>query len=329
MKRKASGLGKGLSALFDDAPREPAHDEDGVISTAPDNKNLPNNIVLEISLDLITPGSSQPRKRFDAERISELAASIKENGLIQPIIVSTVEGSDRFSIIAGERRWRACKEAGLGVIKAIVRHDDETRRLETAIIENVQREDLSVVEEAQAYRRLMDEHGYTQEQLAKRMGKSRAHIANTLRLMNLPQQVCDMLEEGLITAGHARALLGAVNPLDLAKETIERKLSVRDLENRVKNYRASPTVARVRETVIRSTVSAREEPKDEEIALLEESLQHTLNKPVEIRYREGKGAIAIGFDSLEELDELIALLEGRSLSAGVHEAFEERREEYV
>ena len=334
MKRKNTGLGKGLSALFDDDASDTA--EFARELSERDNKSRAGEgasasaSILSLALEDIEPGDSQPRKKFNAERIKELAGSIKENGLIQPIVVAPGKNGGKYSIIAGERRWRACREAGLTHIQAILRDEDDVRKLETAIIENVQREDLNVIEEGMAYRRLIDEHNYTQEQLAKRMGKSRAHVTNTLRLLNLPKPVCDMLEQGLITAGHARALLSAENPTELAKEALSQKLSVRDLEKRVQDEKRPSSVDKVRDTITKTPRKPMKPvEKDEEIALLEESLQNTLNLPVEIRYREGKGVVSIGFDSLEELDSVIAAIEGRAGGAFVPSDFEEQREEYI
>ncbi len=216
---KKGGLGKGLEALFgglDDFEKE--------------------NRITTIALDLIESNPFQPRENFDEKGIEELAESIKEKGVIQPIIVR--EYGDKYQIVAGERRFLAAKRAGLGSIPAIIKDITDEESAEIALIENVQRKDLNPIEEALAYKRLIENFHYTQEELAKRIGKDRATIANSLRLLNLPQEIIEKIKKGLITAGHARAILSLKDEDEqkrLAEEIIEKKLSVRESERLAKS----------------------------------------------------------------------------------------------
>jgi ParB family chromosome partitioning protein len=333
MKRKSQGLGKGLSALFEENVKQEA--ASAPVPLLKSAGEAEGGGVTELPIDAVLPGEAQPRKHFDADRITELAESIRENGLIQPIIVAR-QADGRYAIIAGERRWRACKQAGLSRIAAIVREPGRSQSLEMAIIENIQREDLTAIEEAEGYRRLLDEHGYTQEKLAKRMGKSRTHVTNTLRLLGLPESVRTQLGEGKLSAGHARALLGAERPEELARLVIEKSLSVREVERLAKQKQGDVPAQAPNEKKAAPAGEKRKPlpsvrptgaPKDEELLLLEESLQRSLNLPVEIRYEGEEGVISLGFASLEELDGIIARLEGRADAAGVNEAFETDFEE--
>src|SRR5690606_25423614 len=184
----------------------------------------------EIPIDLIRPNSAQPRQNFRDADLQELADSIREHGIIQPVILRAEPGREGFQIVAGERRWRAAQLAGLHALPAIVRAVDDRQILELAIIENVQRVDLDAVEEARGYTQLIESFGYTQEQLARTIGKSRSHVANTMRLLALPEPVLDMLRAGTLTAGHARALITASDPVALAEQAVTRDLTVRQVE---------------------------------------------------------------------------------------------------
>ncbi|RMF47074.1 MAG: ParB/RepB/Spo0J family partition protein, partial [Deltaproteobacteria bacterium] len=226
-KKPARGLGRGLSALMADISETSSADAQGTAT--------PRRADALIPIEQIVPNPDQPRRAFSKEQLEDLAASIREKGVIQPIIVRKSAISDgKFEIVAGERRWRAAQMAQLHEIPALVRNYTDTEALEIAIIENIQRADLNAVEEAAGYQDLMERFGHTQEKLAEALGKSRSHIANTLRLLSLPEQVQTLLREGAISAGHARALITADNPVELAAQVVKRGLSVRDTERLAK-----------------------------------------------------------------------------------------------
>jgi ParB family chromosome partitioning protein len=214
MKEKKSILGRGLDELF----------ESKIETLAP----------RELPVEQIVRGVSQPRRHFDPEKISQLSASIQDTGLIQPIVVRPSSEDHIYEIIAGERRWLAAKEAGLKSVPVIVKSIADREALKLAIIENVQREDLNVLEEAEAYHRLVVEHEYTHDMVATEVGKSRSHVANTLRLLNLPDEIKEFLINGQMSAGHARALLNDENSIETARDIIHNNLNVRDVERRVK-----------------------------------------------------------------------------------------------
>jgi ParB family chromosome partitioning protein len=226
-KKQPRGLGRGLAALLPDAPSF-LH-EGGVVSER----------VLSLDTGLIKPNPQQPRRYFDEERLAELAASIREHGLLQPLIVSEAENGG-YMIIAGERRWRAAQSIGLPQVACLIRSLEEQHLRELSLIENIQREDLQPLEEAQAYRDLLDQYNYTQEQLAARLGKSRSHLANTLRLLSLAPQFQELLRRGLLSAGHARAILSLPDEERqalLAQRIIKENLSVRQAEQLAQKLR--------------------------------------------------------------------------------------------
>ncbi|MBO5020218.1 MAG: ParB/RepB/Spo0J family partition protein [Clostridia bacterium] len=274
MAAKKGGLGRGLDALFN----ENATDEGGVIT---------------VNLNDIEPNRDQPRKDFDESALSELAESIAEHGLIQPIVVKPITNG-RYSIIAGERRWRACRMAELYQVPVIIKDADEQELMELALIENLQREDLNAVEEALGYRSLIDSFGLTQEQVAKRMGKSRTAVTNALRLLNLTDDELQALRTGVISAGHARALLSVENPearsqmLDMATNGA----SVRELERfaaKAKKEKTTPAAAH---------------KKNNFYSEVELSLKNELHRKVSITSTgDGKGKITIEFFSDEELSD--------------------------
>ncbi len=277
MKRKA--LGKGLQSLI---PAEVGDKSKG-------------EKIVEIDISFISPSKYQPRRKFDKEKLEELAQSIKNSGLIQPIVVAQ-EGNNKYSIIAGERRWRAAQLAGFKKIPAIVKKMDEVTKAEFAIIENIQRENLNPVEEAFAYKTLLENFKITQEELAKRLGKKRATIANTIRILNLPQEVLDLIEDGLISLGHAKVLLGLKDEgqvLKLSKEVADKGLSVRNLEKRI----ASLSEERKRE-------------KKEDVFLKDasEKLTKSLGTKVTINGTQEKGNIVIKYHSKEQLQALFDFL---------------------
>ena len=225
-KKDRKGLGRGLSALMADI--QPTQNEAQAI-TAP-QKGADQNVPVE----QLFPNPDQPRRAFSDGALSELAASIREKGVIQPLIVRPSPDGEGYQIVAGERRWRAAQRAQVHEVPVIVRDFDDTEVLEVAIIENIQRSDLNPIEEAQGYRQLMDRFGHTQEQLATAMGKSRSHIANLMRLLGLPEDVLTMIRDGRLTAGHARALITTDDPSGLARQVVARGLSVREVEELVK-----------------------------------------------------------------------------------------------
>src|SRR6056297_1744079 len=223
-KSKQRGLGRGLSALMADVAEDSA--PSGEVSK-PAERVIP--------IELIFPNPDQPRRSFDTEKLDDLAASIKEKGIIQPLIVRPRPSNDsEFEIVAGERRWRAAQKAKLHQVPVLVRDFDDTEVLEVAIIENIQRADLNPVEEAAGYSQLMDKFGHTQEKLSDVLGKSRSHIANSVRLLTLPDEVQTYLRDGKLSSGHARALITADDPAALAREVIKKGLSVRETEKLAK-----------------------------------------------------------------------------------------------
>ena len=292
---KKGVLGKGLNAIFMD---NAAVDEDG------------RNIAV-IRLSNIEPRADQPRKSFDEEALCELAASIAANGVLQPIAVRpTADGF--YEIIAGERRWRAAKKAALTEIPAIVLNIDDQKAAELALIENIQREDLNAAEEAMAYRTLQEEYGLTQEELSQRIGKSRSAIANTMRLLELPPQVLKLLENGKLSAGHARALLGLQKKDQietLANIVINKNLSVRETEATVRRMNS--------ECVIKPDSAQTESLKIDYVKDLERQIQKYLGRKVAICSTGNKKYIQIDFRDNTDLDTLLELLCGKDRIQGL------------
>jgi ParB family chromosome partitioning protein len=250
-----------------------------------------------IPIEKIVPNPDQPRRSFAEDALEDLANSIREKGVIQPLILRVnPRDPGGFQIVAGERRWRAAQRAQLHEVPAIVRDLDDTEVLEIAIIENIQRADLNPVEEATAYRQLMDRFGHTQEKLAEALGKSRSHIANTLRLLNLAPEILAYLRDGRLSAGHARALLTADDPMALARRIVDQGLSVRDTERLAKEP--------VRKTG--KTASQRGSDKDADTRMLEKDLAAALGMSVSIDHDGGSegGKVTIRYASLEDLDEV-------------------------
>ncbi len=286
-KKERRGLGRGLSALMADvAPVE----QDQAVSGARKAETL-------IAIDRIQPNPDQPRRSFQKEALDELAASIREKGVIQPLILRVDPGApEMFQIVAGERRWRAAQMARLHEVPAIVREFDDLEVLEIAIIENIQRADLNAIEEAAGYRQLMERFGHTQEKLAEALGKSRSHIANTMRLLGLPEAVQNMVSEGQISAGHARALITAEDPLGLARDIVKRGLSVRETEKLAKKPGGAPTAKK----------SAGAQAKDADTRALEDDLKAALSMWVSIDHGpagEG-GTVTVRYRSLDQLDDI-------------------------
>ncbi len=274
------GLGRGLSALIGDeiaaVKNEPA--------ARKDTRTLP--------VAFLRPGKYQPRKQFDEQPLADLAASVKEKGVLSPILVRPL-GPDSYEIVAGERRWRAAQIAKLHDVPVVVREMADGEALELAIIENVQRADLNVLEEAAAYQELIETFGRTQEEVARDVGKSRPHVANTVRLLRLPEKVKAWIREGKLTAGHARTLLGAADPEVRAAELIAGEMTVRQAEQRSGKKARGGGKAR----------------KDPNIVDLESSISNRLGLKVEIAHKGDKGGdIRIAYKTLEQLDDLVRRL---------------------
>ena len=250
----------------------------------------------KLSLSEIKPNKYQPRKNFDEEMLKDLTNSIKERGVIQPIIVrKSNTDSSKYEIIAGERRWLAARKAGLHDIPVVVTEADDLKSLEFAIVENIQRHDLNPLEEAQGYKRLIDDFSYDQEKVSKFIGKSRSYITNSLRLLNLPQDVLQLVEEKKISAGHAKILVGLENASFIAAKIIEKKLSVRQSENFVKIFRKKKG---------QSTLY-----KDPNLKSLEQSVQEKIGLQVNIKSnKRNKGSITFNFSDLDQLNKIISII---------------------
>ncbi len=292
-KGKPRGLGRGLSALMADVTQ----DVEGIATPEPRRPDL------KVPIEKLRANPDQPRRTFSQEQLDELAASIKEKGIIQPLIVRPVGDGD-YEIVAGERRWRAAQMAQLHDIPVIVREFNDTEVLEVAIIENIQRADLNAVEEAAGYKQLMDRFGHTQEKLAEALGKSRSHIANLLRLLTLPIEVQTLVIEGKLSAGHARALITADNPTDLAKIIVRDGLSVRATELLVKKQQQKEKNEPVRKTRNPDT------GKDADTRALEKDLSAILAMKVSINHKAGSeaGQVVLTYENLDQLDDLCAKL---------------------
>ena len=279
---RRQSLGRGLSALFGEA--------------AARGGDVGGAAVREVAIELIRPGAFQPRRHFDEAELEALAQSVREKGVLQPLLVRPVEEeAAAFELIAGERRWRAAQRAGLHQVPVLVRPMADIEALEIALIENLQREDLTALEEAEAYRRLVDDFGRTQANIAEALGKSRSHVTNMLRLLNLPELVRRRLEEGALTAGHARALLSAADPEALAAEIIRRGFNVRVTEQLVKR-RAQPSRDTARQA------------RDADTLALERDLSRALGLKVTIVGKARGGALTLHYANLDQLDHLLGLL---------------------
>lgn len=287
------GLGRGLSALMADVKDSASSDQT--------QRRTPDMMV---PVEKVHPNPEQPRRHFDAEAMEDLARSIAEKGIIQPLIVrASPHEQGAWEIVAGERRWRAAQMAQLHEIPVLVRDFTDTEVLEVAIIENVQRADLNPVEEAAGYSQLMTKFGHTQEKLAEVLGKSRSHIANAVRLLNLPEEVLGYLRDGRLSAGHARALITAPDAVALARTVIQRGLSVRETEKLAKA--GTGDSATVRDKVTQGPAE-----KDADTKALESDLSAALSMHVSIDHKSGEehGSLTIRYRSLDDLDRLMALL---------------------
>ncbi len=299
---KRTNLGRGLAALFGDENEDYAS-LDKVRSTK------------EVPIEHLHPNRFQPRQYFDDEALASLTDSIRENGVLQPIIVRRhPDRASEYEIIAGERRWRASQKALLHEVPVVIREFTDSQALEVAIVENVQRQDLSPLEEAEGYRRLMDEFSHTQEDLGRVVGKSRSHIANTLRLLTLPDEVKSFLEAGHLSAGHARALIGADNPASLAKRIFADGLSVRETERLIKKAKSGegdgadrPAGKASAKAAGGEGVESRPVPfeKDADTIALERDLSNMLGLEVAIEFYGKGGSLTIRYETLEQLDDVL------------------------
>ncbi len=281
MTTQRGGLGRGLSAL---------------IPGAADDTSL-----IEVPVNAVAPNRRQPRQSFDDESLEALARSIREIGVLQPIVVRKVE-DDSYELVAGERRLRAARMAGLATVPAIIRTSDDTESLREALIENIHRQDLAPLEQASAFQELQDELGVTQEDLARRLGHSRPHIANTIRLLNLPPEVQGFLAEGRITAAHGRALLSLEDPegqTALAQRVAAEGLSVKQTEELVRTYTRSPVVG---------TPAPERPPRDAKLMQIEEALGDALGTRVRVQRAKRKGKIVIEFGSKADLERIVDLI---------------------
>ena len=284
IRNKFKGLGKGLSALMGDVPPEN-------IQTKSSSEKIP--------IHFVYANPSQPRKNFNQELLNELSESIKEQGIIQPILVRK-KSEDKYEIVAGERRWRAAQLAKIHEVPVIILNIDDKKSLEFAILENIQRSDLNGIEEALGYDNLVKKFGYSQETLSKILGKSRSHIANTLRLAGLPEEIKKMISDGLLTSGHARCLVNVADNIKLAKIIVNKNLSVRQAEFFVK-----------KEQVFSSLKKIKTNSKDTNIKSLESDLGLLMGIKVDIKNKKNNsGDIKFSYKNLDQLNKIISVLKG-------------------
>lgn len=280
------GLGRGLSALMSDVNLRPEAEGQRRADT-------------RLPVSRLRPNPLQPRKDFDADALNSLAESLRQKGVIQPLVVRPV--GDDYEIVAGERRWRAAQIAQLHDVPVVIRELDDTEVLEVAIIENIQREDLNAIEEALGLKALIDRFGHTQERIAEALSKSRSHIANLLRLLSLPEDVQSMVRDGRLSAGHARALIGTPDPAALARKVAAQGLSVREVERMVKK------------SADRAERKAGSESRDADTRALEGDLSAHLGLAVTIDHKGESGTVSIRYASLDDLDRLCGLLSSAPL----------------
>jgi ParB family chromosome partitioning protein len=282
-----SRLGRGLAALIGDADAE----------RSPERGRSQRRV----SIELLKPNPRNPRRKFSETELDELAGSIRERGIIQPIVVRTARGAvDSFEIIAGERRWRAAQIAGLHDVPIIVHEASDSEALELAIIENVQRTDLNPLEEAMGYQALADEYKYSQDEIAKTVGKSRSHVANTLRLLRLPDSIKAFINSGKLTAGHARALIGRPDAEAMARDIVERGLNVRDVETLTQQRTSAGGTAKK---------PGQPAAKNVNTIALEKRVSDTLGLKVTIDHRGDTGVVHITYRGLDQLDDVVDRLE--------------------
>jgi ParB family chromosome partitioning protein len=305
-RKRPSGLGRGLNALFGDVAAEaPVLATPGSAARA---APVAGDAVQHIGVGSIRPLPGQPRRHFDEDAIAELADSIASRGLLQPIIVRRSPDGEGFQLVAGERRWRAAQRAGLHQIPALVRELDDAATYEIALVENIQRQDLNAIEEAGAYRRLIDDFGHNQEALAKLVGKSRSHVANLMRLLDLPDAVQALVGDGSLAMGHARALIGADDAEAIARRVVKDGLSVRAVEALVRDGKGGGRKAPLEYKSMDGV------GRDPDIVAVERHLSELLGIGVAIQYAGGgKGALTLKFASLDQLDMICQRLSGEGI----------------
>jgi ParB family chromosome partitioning protein len=294
MNKPASGLGRGLSALLEEAVR-PTTDAPAA---------APPGSVREVEVARIKPNPKQPRVHFDEQAIAELAESLAERGVLQPILLRP--SAEGFEIVAGERRWRAAQRARLHTIPAIVRDIDDSMAAEIALIENVQREDLNAIEEAEGYRQLIERHGHTQDEVARLVHKSRSHVANLLRLLALPEAVRNALLRGDISMGHARAIASAPDPEKLVAQVIEKGLSVRQAEDLARKAKPGANNARPAARIPATAGNA-------DIEALERQLSDVMGLKVRVEHKGAGGKVLLHYSSLDQLDMICQRLSGEPI----------------
>ncbi|OCW57354.1 ParB/RepB/Spo0J family partition protein [Hoeflea olei] len=285
-------LGRGLAALIGEIDQPVAAQSKPAVSA---DRRVP--------IEHVSRNPRNPRRSFDPADLEDLSRSIRQHGIVQPVMVRSA-GADRYEIIAGERRWRAAQMAGLVDIPVLVRDVDDKTALEIAIVENVQRADLNALEEAQGYEQLIAQYGYTQNDLGEVIGKSRSHVANSLRLLKLPEEVRKMLADGVLSAGHARAIVSTSDPVALARQIVDGGLSVRDAERLAQKDAEQAANPAAMETKSAGAAA----PKDADTLALERSLSDYLGLKVQLNHKGQGGQMRIEYKSLEQLDELCRLL---------------------
>jgi ParB family chromosome partitioning protein len=294
IRKPRPGLGRGLNALMGDSLRE---------APAPDGSGAEGGGVRMMSVSALTPHPDQPRRRFDEDALEDLARSIAERGVLLPLLVRP-HGKD-YQIVAGERRWRAAQRARLHEVPVIVREITDAEAMELALVENIQREDLNAIEEAEAYRRLIDQFGHTQDALARLVHKSRSHISNLLRLLDLPAPVRELMIDGKLEMGHARALIGAPDPHALALRVVEGGLSVREVERLARE--AKPNAKG------RGASSGAAPSRNADIEALERQLGDLLGLHIRIAHTEKGGTLTLGYSTLDQLDMICQRLSGERI----------------
>lgn len=305
---KKKRLGKGLSALFGEAAEEPVVGQ----GTTSEGSVTGTLVPRTLPIASLQPGKFQPRRRFDDDALRALVDSIRQQGVVQPLLVRPIEGG-KYEIVAGERRWRAAQAIPLHEVPVVIRDLGDREALEIGLVENIQRADLTPLEEAEAYRRLIEEFGHTQEALSQAVGKSRSHIANTLRLLYLSAGVKTLVEDGKLTAGHARALLTAPDPDALAVKAVNEGLSVREVERMAQSAK-TPASGKSGGAKPRPAPKATSGDKDPDTLNLEKHLSEILGLGVDIQFDGKGGSLTISYDNLEQLDDLTHRLQNLAIS---------------
>ena len=305
-QKKNRGLGKGLSSLM-------GMDDGDVLELVKVNqKEIKSDSPFQImAIDKIRPNDQQPRKFFSQDTLHELADSIRRNGIIQPLLLRMDPAEEHvYQIIAGERRWRASKMVGLKEVPVIIKSSNELETLELSLIENIQRQDLTVIEEAEGYKKLIEDFSYTQEKIAETVGRSRSHIANLLRILSLPVEIKEMINCGDLTMGHARALVGIDNNIEIAENIKKNNLSVREVEKSIKNSTISKAGAIIKDETRGFLDKKNTNGKDADLEIIEKNISQKIGMKVEIEDSPNGGQIIIHFHNLEQLDMVLKRISG-------------------